>query len=151
MHGDNMIKVEKFNKKYGSFVAVDNISFEIKENEIVGFVGQNGAGKSTTIRCMMNMLFPTSGKITINNLDSVKDTKKIKDITSYMPSDTVFYENIKVDDLFKFCLKFSKKEYREVEYLAKYFELDLNNLKKPSTNLLFLKLNSVLLVHPQKF
>ncbi|MDD2625520.1 MAG: ABC transporter ATP-binding protein [Tenericutes bacterium] len=150
-----MIKVEKFTKKYGDFIAVDNISFEIKENEIVGFVGQNGAGKSTTIRCMMNMLFPTLGKITINGLDSVIDTKKIKEITSYMPSDTIFYENIKVDDLFKFCLKFSKKEYSEVEKLAKYFELDLNkrihelstgNKKKVSIVEALLKDNEVIIL-----
>jgi len=121
-----MIKVEGFTKKYGNFVAVDNISFEVKENEIVGFVGQNGAGKTTTIRTIMNMLFPTFGKITINGLDSVTDTKKIKEITSYMPSDIIFYENIKASDLFKFCLKFSRKAYSEVESLAKYFELDLN-------------------------
>jgi len=134
---------------------LDNISFEIKENEIVGFVGQNGAGKSTTIRCMMNMLFPTLGKITINGLDSVIDTKKIKEITSYMPSDTIFYENIKVDDLFKFCLKFSKKEYSEVEKLAKYFELDLNkrihelstgNKKKVSIVEALLKDNEVIIL-----
>lgn len=150
-----MIKVEKFTKKYGDFIAVDNISFEIKENEIVGFVGQNGAGKSTTIRCMMNMLFPTSGKITINGLDSVMDTKKIKETASYMPSDTIFYENIKVDDLFKFCLKFSKKEYSEVEKLAKYFELDLNkkiyelstgNKKKVSIIESLLKENKVIIL-----
>ena len=150
-----MIKVEKFTKKYGDFIAVDNISYEIKENEIVGFVGQNGAGKSTTIRCMMNMLFPTLGKITINGLDSVIDTKKIKEITSYMPSDTIFYENIKVDDLFKFCLKFSKKEYSEVEKLAKYFELDLNkrihelstgNKKKVSIVEALLKDNEVIIL-----
>lgn len=150
-----MIKVEKFTKKYGDFIAVDNISFEIKENEIVGFVGQNGAGKSTTIRCMMNMLFPTLGKITINGLDSVIDTKKIKEITSYMPSDTIFYENIKVEDLFKFCLKFSKKEYSEVEKIAKYFELDLNkrihelstgNKKKVSIVEALLKDNEVIIL-----
>lgn len=150
-----MIKVENFTKKYGDFIAVDNISFEIKENEIVGFVGQNGAGKSTTIRCMMNMLFPTLGKITINELDSVLDTKKIKEITSYMPSDTIFYENIKVDDLFKFCLKFSKKEYIEVEKLSKYFELDLNkkihelstgNKKKVSIIEALLKDNEVIIL-----
>ncbi len=121
-----MIKVENFTKKYGDFVAVDNINFAIKENEIVGFVGKNGAGKTTTIRVIMNMLFPTFGKITINGLDSIKDTKKIKEFTSYMPSDIVFYENLKAIDIFKFCLKFSHKDFSEVERLAKYFELDLN-------------------------
>lgn len=121
-----MIKVENFTKKYGDFVAVENISFNVKENEIVGFVGKNGAGKTTTIRSMLNMLFPTEGTININGLDSIKDTKKIKEITSYMPSDIIFYENVKVSDIFKLCIKFSNKSYARVLELAKYFELDLN-------------------------
>lgn len=121
-----MINVESFTKKYGDFIAVNNINFNVKENEIVGFVGKNGAGKTTTIRCMLNMLFPTQGIITINDLDSIKDTKKIKEITSYMPSDITFYENVKVSDIFKLCLKFSNKSYDKVLELAKYFELDLN-------------------------
>lgn len=150
-----MIKVENFTKKYAEFTAVDNIDFTIKENEIVGFVGQNGAGKSTTIRCIMNMLFPTEGSITINGLDSVKDTKEIKSFLSYMPSDIIFYDNLKVAEIFKFSLKFSHKDFKEAEYLAKYFELDLNkkifelstgNKKKVSIILSLLKENKVIVL-----
>lgn len=150
-----MIKVKDFTKKYGNFVAVDDISFTVNENEIVGFVGKNGAGKSTTIRSIMNMIFPTSGDITINNLDSVKDNKEIKEFTSYMPSDINFYDNLKVKDIFNFCLKFSNKDYKEVEDLAKYFELDLNkkiyelstgNKKKVSIIQALLKDNKVIIL-----
>ncbi len=150
-----MIKVENFTKKYGDFLAVDDISFHVNKGEIVGFVGKNGAGKSTTIRTMVNMLFPTNGKITINELDSIKDTKEIKEFLSYMPSDSNFYDNLKVSEIFKFCLKFSNKDYKEVKELSKYFELDLNkkihelstgNRKKVSIIQSLLKDNKVIIL-----
>jgi ABC-2 type transport system ATP-binding protein len=150
-----MIKVDNFTKKYGNFIAVDNISFNVNKGEIVGFVGKNGAGKSTTIRTMVNMLFPTNGTITINGLDSIKDTKEIKEFLSYMPSDSNFYDNLKVSEIFKFCLKFSNKDYKEVRELSKYFELDLNkkiyelstgNKKKVSIIQSLLKENKVIIL-----
>ena len=61
-----MLKVENVSKYYGDFKAVDNLSFEVKEGEIFGLLGANGAGKTTTFRMIMNLLEPTSGKITLN-------------------------------------------------------------------------------------
>ena len=61
-----MLKVENVTKYYGDFKAVDNLSFEVKEGEIFGLLGVNGAGKTTTFRMIMNLLEPTSGKITLN-------------------------------------------------------------------------------------
>lgn len=121
-----MIEIKGFSKSYGKFVAVNNISLSIEKGEIVGFVGKNGAGKSTTIRTMMSMLFPSEGTITIDGLDSVRDAKAIKAITSYMPSETEFNENLKARELFKFCCKFSTKGMDEAERLAEFFELDMD-------------------------
>ena len=61
-----MLKVENVSKYYGDFKAVDNLSFEVKEGEIFGLLGANGAGKTTTFRMIMNLLEPSSGKITLN-------------------------------------------------------------------------------------
>ena len=61
-----MIQVENITKKYGSFTAVNDISFEIEEGEIVGFLGPNGAGKSTTMNMITGFIEPTSGKIIID-------------------------------------------------------------------------------------
>lgn len=61
-----MLKVENVSKYYDDFKAVDNLSFEVKEGEIFGLLGANGAGKTTTFRMIMNLLEPTSGKITLN-------------------------------------------------------------------------------------
>lgn len=119
-----VIKLEHFSKAYGKFLAVDDIGMSIEKGEIVGFVGKNGAGKSTTIRSMVNMIFPTSGKITIDGMDSVKDAKKLKHILSYLPSDSAYYENVTSEELFKLCLKFSNEGIDRAHELAAFFELD---------------------------
>ena len=62
-----MLKVNNVSKYYGSFLAVDNLSFEVKEGEIFGLLGENGAGKTTTFRMILNLLEPSSGSITLNN------------------------------------------------------------------------------------
>ena len=73
-----MIQVENITKKYGSFVAVNDISFEIDEGEIVGFLGPNGAGKSTTMNMITGFIEPTSGRIIVDGYDISKKPKKSK-------------------------------------------------------------------------
>lgn len=150
-----MIKVKNLTKKYNDFIAVNNINFNINKGEIVGFVGKNGAGKTTTIRCIMNMLFFSFGEIKIEGLDSVTDTKEIKNILSYMPGESLFYESIKVIDLLKLVLKFSKKNEKEIYELSNYFELDINkkinelslgNKKKLSIIVALLKNHKILIL-----
>lgn len=149
-----MIKVKNLTKNYGKLKAVDNISFEVNKNEIIGFVGKNGAGKTTTIRTILNMLFPTKGEIKVNNLDSITESKKIKEILSYVSSDNDYYYNIKVIDLFKFCIKFSNTNLNKARELSKYFELDINkkiselssgNRKKVSIIQALLKENKIII------
>lgn len=149
------INIENFSKRYGEFLAVDNIEININAGEIVGFVGKNGAGKSTTIRAMVNMIFPTTGKIRIKGFDAVEEAKKIKQFLGYLPSDSAFYGNMKCRELFKLCLSFSKENPAKVKQLAEYFELDLNkkiselslgNRKKVSIIQMLLKGGDVLLM-----
>ena len=71
-----MIEVKNVTKKYGNFVAVDNISFNIKEGEIIGLLGPNGAGKSTTMNMITGFIEPTSGRILIDGYDISKKPKK---------------------------------------------------------------------------
>lgn len=120
----SIIELEHFSKFYGKFQAVNDIGIAIEKGDIVGFVGKNGAGKSTTIRAMVNMLFPSSGSITIDGLDAVRDAKKLKAKISYMPSDSAYYDNVTSEDLFRLCLKFSDSGMERALELAQYFELD---------------------------
>ncbi len=121
----SVIKVFDFTKKYGDFTAVDKISLEVEKGQIVGFVGKNGAGKSTTIRSMMNFIAPTEGSCTLCGLDSVSDAKTIRSKVAYMPSDAMFYEGITGKELFRVCAKIGKVPFEKVEELCKFLELDM--------------------------
>lgn len=144
----NAVEVRGFSKNYGSTLAVKNISFTIHEGEIVGFVGKNGAGKTTTLRTVTNMIFPTSGEITVYGMDCAKQSKEIKKILSYMPGDSSFYESFTARDIFSVCIKFSSESFERALELSEYFELDmdkkisdlsLGNRKKVSIIQAFLK------------
>ena len=93
-----MIKVENVTKKYGSFVAVDNISFEIGEGEIIGFLGPNGAGKTTTMSMITGFIEPTEGKIEIDGYDISKKAKKAKREIGYMPENVPLYNDLTVKE-----------------------------------------------------
>ena len=86
-----VIQVENITKKYGSFTAVNNISFEIEEGEIVGFLGPNGAGKSTTMNMITGFIEPTSGKIIVDGYNISKKPKKAKRQIGYMPEGVPLY------------------------------------------------------------
>ena len=73
-----MIEVKNVTKKYGSVLAVDDISFEIKEGEIVGLLGPNGAGKSTTMNIITGYIEQTSGDVEVAGYDMLKKAKKAK-------------------------------------------------------------------------
>lgn len=87
-----MIEVKNVTKKYGNFVAVDNISFNIKEGEIIGLLGPNGAGKSTTMNMITGFIEQTEGEIIIDGYDMLKKPKKAKKEIGYMPEgDSIIY------------------------------------------------------------
>ncbi|HES58848.1 MAG TPA: ATP-binding cassette domain-containing protein, partial [Caldithrix sp.] len=72
------VHVENLTRMFGTFKAVDNVSFQVKPGEIFGFLGANGAGKTTTIRMLCGLLLPTSGKAIVVGYDVYKDTEAIK-------------------------------------------------------------------------
>ncbi len=92
------IEVENLTKKFGSFTAVDNISFRIPKGSIFGFLGPNGSGKSTTIRMLCGVLTPTSGKGTVMGLDIEKDPEGVKQNLGYMSQRFSLYEDLTVEE-----------------------------------------------------
>lgn len=95
---DYAIEVENLTKKFGSFTAVDNISFKIPKGSIFGFLGPNGSGKSTTIRMLCGVLSPTSGKGLVMGRDIVKDTEDVRQNLGYMSQKFSLYEDLTVDE-----------------------------------------------------
>lgn len=86
-----MIKVDKLRKEFGSTVAVRDISFELNPDEIVGFVGPNGSGKTTTMRMIATSLYPTSGDLFVDNLDVRSNSLEVRTRIGYLPGDTPLY------------------------------------------------------------
>lgn len=94
-----VIELNRLSKSYGTQRGVDEVTFTVNEGEIFGFIGPNGAGKSTTIRAMLALIRPTSGSAQIFGHDSVRDAPKIARHVGYLPSETYFYDGMRVRDL----------------------------------------------------
>ena len=90
--------VEDLAKRYGSFTAVNNVSFRVKRGEIFGFLGPNGAGKSTTIRMLCGIILPTSGKAQVIGLDVFRQAEEIKANIGYMSQKFSLYEDLTVEE-----------------------------------------------------
>jgi ABC-2 type transport system ATP-binding protein len=98
-----VISVKNVTRKFGSFTAVDNVSFELERGKVFGFLGPNGSGKSTTIRMLAGLLAPTSGRITgFGNLDVTKDTEAWKSRLGYMSQKFSLYLDLTVEENLRF-------------------------------------------------
>ena len=103
-----MIEVKNITKKYGSFAAVNNISFKIKEGEIIGLLGPNGAGKSTTMNMITGYIEPTEGDIFINGINMSKKPKKAKAQIGYMPEGVPLYSDLTVKEFVTYMAELKK-------------------------------------------
>ena len=108
-----MIEVKNVTKKYGNFVAVDDISFTIKDGEIVGLLGPNGAGKSTTMNTITGFIEQTEGSITVNGYDTIKKLKKAKLQIGYMPEGVPLYDNLSIKEFVTYMAELKKVKRKE--------------------------------------
>lgn len=97
-----MIEVEHLTKQFGSFIAVNDVSFSVKKGEIFGLIGPNGAGKSTTIKMLTGILAPTSGEAIINGYNVRIDPEKIKESIGYMSQKFSLYNDLTVEENINF-------------------------------------------------
>jgi len=98
-----MIKVQNLTKKFGPILAINNLSFEVNEGEIVAFMGPNGAGKSTTMRMITGYIPFLQGSITVAGHDIKKDPNIIKALIGYLPENAPAYKNMTPYSFLKFC------------------------------------------------
>lgn len=127
-----MIEVRSVTKKYGNTLAVDSISFEVKDGEVVGFLGPNGAGKSTTMNMITGFIEPTSGQIIINGNDISKKPKKAKKQIGYMPENVPLYYELTVKEFITYMaeLKLVKRKERNAEVQKVMEETGLIDVQK---------------------
>ncbi|RUL87374.1 ABC transporter ATP-binding protein [Tautonia sociabilis] len=131
-----MIEVRNFTKRYGDFVAVDDLSFSIGEGEIFGFIGPNGAGKSTTIRFLATLLRPSSGEGYIAGHSVVEDPMAVRKVIGFMPDDFGVYDGMKVWeflDFFAVAYKIPRSSRKKI--IAEVLELlDLTHKRDDYVN-----------------
>lgn len=102
MINDKIITADKLTKRFGDFVAVNEISFEVNRGEIFGFLGANGAGKTTAMRMLCGLSLPTAGKATVAGFDVYKENEKIKKSIGYMSQKFSLYEDLTVKENIRF-------------------------------------------------
>lgn len=138
----NIIEIKNLTKTYGKHRGVDDISFTVKEGDIFAFLGPNGAGKSTTIRSMLGMIGFESGSIRIFGKDVKKDKLAVLKEIGYMPSEAMFYPNMRVKEVIRLAADLRKTDCREeaarlceclqMDTEKRISELSLGNRKKVS-------------------
>ncbi len=91
-----VIKVENLTRRFGDFVAVDHINFEVEAGEVVGYLGPNGSGKTTTIRMLLGLLEPSDGKATVLGFDAFKQSEEVRARAGYMSQKFAIYDDLTV-------------------------------------------------------
>ena len=119
---DKAIITDKLTKKFGDFIAVNEISFEVNKGEIFGFLGANGAGKTTAMRMLIGLSKPTAGKASVAGFDVYHQTEKIKKSIGYMSQKFSLYEDLSVQE--------------NIDLFGGIYGLQKNTLKQKSQQLL---------------
>jgi len=138
----NIIETKMLTKYYGKSRGIIDINMTVKAGDFYGFVGPNGAGKSTTIRTLLGLINPSRGEASVLGLNCSKDRNQILRRIGYMPSESRFYEQLRVEEIIELSAKLHNRDCRlEAERLCGRFsidkkkrieELSLGNRKKVS-------------------
>ena len=120
MEKEKAISVKNLVKKFGDFVANDNLTFDVYKGEIFGFLGANGAGKTTTLKILCGLSKPTSGQINVAGFNVYTETNKIKNNIGYMSQKFSLYEDLTV--------------YENIRFYGGIYGLKLKDIKSVQTN-----------------
>ena len=121
----DMIKTTKLTKFYGKARGIVDLDLVVEKGEFFGFIGPNGAGKSTTIRTLLGLITPTSGRAEIFGKDIIKEKESILQDIGYLPSESIFYQGMKVKDILKLSADLRKKDCTpQAEKLCDRLQLD---------------------------
>ena len=97
-----MIVIQGVEKRYGDLKAVSDLNFSIEKGEIVGLLGQNGAGKTTCMKIITGYLEPTAGTVTVDGLDVIDQRTEVQDRVGYLPENAPLYPEMRVEEYLSF-------------------------------------------------
>lgn len=120
-----MIQISHLTKTYGKARGVTDLTLRVPAGSCFGFIGPNGAGKSTTIRTLLGLLSPTAGSAKVMELDCTREKKAILAQVGYMPSEAMFYPDMRVEEIIRMSAHLRKNDCRtQADTLCKVLELD---------------------------
>jgi ABC-2 type transport system ATP-binding protein len=122
--------IDKISKAYGTTHALEDISLSIGKGELFGFIGPDGAGKTTLIRILTTLLIPDKGHATVEGYDTVKDYGKIRQIVGYMPGRFSLYQDLSVEENLNFFASIFKTSIKENYYLIEHIYKQIETFKK---------------------
>ncbi|WP_152655952.1 ABC transporter ATP-binding protein [Oceanobacillus sp. CFH 90083] len=127
---ENVIELRGVSKALKAFT-IDNMNLQIKQGYVTGFIGANGAGKSTTMKLIMNLLQPDKGKVSVFGLDYANHEKTIKDRIGFVYDSNIFYESLNLKDISRIVAPAYKHwDDKQFKFYVKQFELPLNKAIK---------------------
>jgi ABC-2 type transport system ATP-binding protein len=115
-----LVEVDNLTKYYGDFPAIDGVTFEAKKGEILGFLGPNAAGKTTTMRIMTGFMPPTSGTVRVDGIDIVEEPVAAKSRLGYLPENVPIYEDLSVAQFLAFFARLRGVPSRKVDERVRY-------------------------------
>ena len=137
-----MIQIDRLTKRYGRARGITELTLRVPEGSCFGFIGPNGAGKSTTIRTLLGLLSPTSGSARVLGLDCAGQRERIVAQVGYMPSEAMFYPDMRVGEVIRLSADLRRMDCRdqagalcralELDPRKRIRELSLGNRKKVS-------------------
>src|ERR1700743_1634228 len=110
-----VIRAQGLTKRYGATVAVDHIDLDVRTGEIVGILGPNGSGKTTTILMLLGLTEPTSGRAVVAGFDPLRDPLEVKRRVGYLPDQIGFYENMSARDNLAYTARLAGLTRREID------------------------------------
>ena len=123
------VSINNVSKSYGKLVALDEVGFNVNKGEIFGLIGPDGAGKSTLFKIISTLILPDSGNVKIDNLDTNKDYKKIRQILGYMPQSFSLYMDLTVEENLNFFADVFNVKVEENYFLIKDIFKQLQDFK----------------------
>lgn len=123
----SIIETKNLTKFYGKSKGIEGVNLSVQEGEIFGFIGPNGSGKSTTIRLLLNLIYPSSGKALLFGKDAIIHGPEVRKNIGYLPSEIFYYDKMKVKELLDYSASFYHKDCsKRIKELSDIMELDLN-------------------------
>ncbi len=116
-----MIEVKRLKKRFGSTLAVDDVTFKVEDGEIYGLLGPNGSGKSTTLKILTGILKPTFGEVHVDGINSSKHPNRVKEVIGYVPESVDLYESLTPNDLFNMVGSIRGIEHAQLNSRVNYF------------------------------